>query len=185
MAKKIFLFVALILLSFLLYVYSQPSDFRIQRSIVIKAPAEIVFSQLNDFHKWEAWSPWAKIDPQARNTFSGPDSGQGAIFSWSGNDEVGEGQMTIIESLPYSLIRIELLFSKPMVATNQTEFFLSPADGGITLNWSMSGQNSFICKVMCFFIDMDKMVGEQFEKGLQDIKAISETRSATIPPPLS
>jgi hypothetical protein len=173
--KKILLVLAVIVIGFLVVVALQPADFRVARSATMAAPAEAVFEQVNDFHKWEAWSPWAKLDPAAKNSFEGPSSGTGAIFKWSGNSDVGEGKMTVTESRPSELIRIKLEFLKPFAATNTAEFTFKPAGDQTVVTWSMSGTKDFIQKGFCMFMNMDKMVGSDFEKGLTSMKAIVES----------
>ncbi len=174
MLKKILIVLAAIVVVFVVVVAMQPSDFRVARSATISAPAPAVFAQVNDFHKWEEWSPWAKLDPAAKSTFEGPPAGTGAIFRWAGNKEVGEGSMTITESRPSDLIRIKLEFLKPFAATNTAEFTFKPEGDQTAVTWSMSGQSNFIGKAFCLFMDMDKMVGGQFEKGLASMKSIAE-----------
>jgi len=129
---------------------------------------------VNDFHNWEAWSPWAKLDPAAKATFEGPSTGTGAIFKWVGNKEVGEGSMTITESRPSDLIRIKLEFLRPFEATNSAEFTFKPEGNRTAVTWSMEGKNNFIAKAVCLFMNMDKMVGGQFEQGLAQMKAVVE-----------
>jgi hypothetical protein len=152
----------------------QPSDFRVVRSAAIPAPAAVVFSQVNDFHKWEAWSPWAKMDPAAKNGFAGAPSGTGAVFEWAGNSKVGEGRMTLTESRPPELIRIQLDFVRPFAGTNITEFTFRPEGNQTVVTWSMSGDNNFIARAFCLFVNMDKMVGGEFEKGLANLKSVTE-----------
>jgi hypothetical protein len=158
------------------YVAMQPADFRIVRAVTISGDAEDAFAQVNDFHNWEAWSPWAKLDPTAKNSFEGPSSGTGAIFKWSGNSDVGEGKMTLTESRPHEFIAIKLEFIRPFAATNDVEFTFHPASGNTIVTWSMSGKNNFIGKAMSLFMNMDKMVGGEFEKGLASMKAIVERK---------
>ena len=172
--KKILIGIAVILVAFVVIVALQPSDFRIMRSINISAPPATVFAQVNDFHNWEAWSPWAKLDPAAKATFEGPSAGEGAIFRWVGNEEVGEGNMTITESRPTDLIRIKLEFLKPFAATNTAEFTFKPEGNRTVVTWSMFGTNNFIAKAFCLFMNMDEMVGGQFEKGLASMKSVTE-----------
>ena len=167
-------FVALIG-GFAIVVALQPSPFRVARSTTIAAPPATVFAQVNDFHQWEAWSPWAKLDPAAKNSFAGPAAGVGAIFRWVGNDQVGEGSMTILESKPGELVRIRLDFLKPMPGTSTADFTFAPVDGQTTVGWSMYGENNFIGRAMCMFMNMDKMVGGQFEQGLANMKTVAET----------
>ena len=165
-----------LILALLLMISMQPSDFRVTRSSIIKAPPAVVFGLVNDFHVWEAWSPWAKLDPNAKNAFEGSASGKGAIFSWAGNKQVGEGRMTIIDSQPPELIRIRLEFLKPFNCTNTAEFTFKPEGGGTHVTWSMFGRNKLIGKIFGLFMNMDKMVGKDFEKGLASIKATAESQ---------
>ncbi|MGH7404633.1 MAG: SRPBCC family protein [Candidatus Methylomirabilales bacterium] len=174
MLKKILIALAAIVVVFVAVVAMQPSEFRVARTATISAPAPVVFAQVNDFHKWEAWSPWAKLDPAAKATFEGPSAGPGAIFRWAGNDEVGEGSMTITESRPSDLIRIKLEFLKPFAATNTVEFTFKPEANQTAVTWSMAGKNNFIAKAVCLFMNMDKMVGGNFEKGLAQMKSAVE-----------
>jgi hypothetical protein len=156
----------------------QPSDFRIVRSTTISAPAAVAFSQVNDFHRWEAWSPWAKMDPAAKNTFEGAPSGTGAIFAWAGNSKVGEGRMTLTESRPPELIRIKLEFVKPFAASNTAEFTFRPEGSQTVVTWAMSGTRNFIARAVCLFMNMDKTVGGEFEKGLAQVKAVAEAAAS-------
>jgi uncharacterized protein YndB with AHSA1/START domain len=174
MLMKILIGLAVVVMVFAFVVALQPSDFRIVRSATIPAPPDAVFSQVNDFHKWEAWSPWAKKDPAAKNSFEGAPSGTGAVFSWAGNREVGEGRMTLTESHPPELIRIRLDFVKPFAGTNITEFTFKPEGNQTVVTWSMSGKNNFIARAFCLFMNMDKMVGGEFEKGLENLKMVTE-----------
>jgi hypothetical protein len=152
----------------------QPADFRVTRSTKISAELSDVFAQVNDFHKWEAWNPWGKIDPAMKQSYDGASAGTGAAYSWVGNSEVGEGRMTITESRPSDLIRIKLEFFKPFAATNTAEFTFVPEGTQTVVTWSMSGNKTFLCKGIHLVIDMDKMIGGQFEKGLADMKALVE-----------
>jgi hypothetical protein len=163
---------------FLVVVALQPADFRVERTGLIDAPAAIVFDEVNDFHRWQAWSPWAKLDPKAKNDFSGQAKGKGAKFSWSGNAQVGEGSMTILESQPNELVKIELHFERPFRDTSTAQFAFKPQDGKIAVTWSMFGHKNFIAKGMCMFMNMDKMLGGEFEKGLVQMKAAAEARAA-------
>jgi len=174
MLKKILIALAAIVVVFVVVVAMQPSDFRVARSATISAPAPAVFAQVNDLHKWEAWSPWAKLDPAAKSTSEGPPAGTGAIFRWAGNKEVGERSMTITESRPNELIRFNLEFLKPMAGTSTAEFTFKPEVNQTTVTWSMTGKNNFIAKAMCLFMNMDQMVGGQFEKELAAMKSIVE-----------
>jgi len=180
MLIKTLIVVAALVVVFVIIVATRPARFRIARSATIAAPSEIVFAQVNDFHAWQAWSPWEKKDPAMKRTHEGPPSGRGAVYAWAGNKEVGEGRMTLTESRPAELIRIRLDFLKPFAATNESEFTFTPrGDGGQTeVIWSMTGHNGFMAKAFCMFMDMDKLVGSDFEKGLASMKTIAES-SAT------
>jgi hypothetical protein len=165
---------AAIVIVFVILVAMQPADFRITRSATMSALPADVFAQVNDFHNWQAWSPWAKIDPAMKQTYEGPPAGTGAIYSWVGNSKVGEGRMTMMESKPSDLIRIKLEFLKPFKATNTAEFTFQPEGEQTQVTWSMSGQKNFMLKAFGLFMSMDKMVGDDFEKGLAQMKSLVE-----------
>lgn len=170
MIKKILALLAILLAVLFIVVSMQSPEFRITRQAVIPAPPAQVFAQVNDFHKWEAWSPWAKLDPNTKETFTGPASGKGATFAWAGNNEVGEGKMTITESKPDELILIDLEFIKPFQATNLTEFTFKPEGNQTLVTWTMSGRNNFVGKAMSMLMNCDKMIGGMFEKGFDNMK---------------
>jgi uncharacterized protein YndB with AHSA1/START domain len=172
--KRILMALGAIIVVFLGVVAMQPSDFRVVRTTTITAPPQAVFSQVNDFHKWEEWSPWAKLDPASKATFEGPSAGPGAIFRWAGNEKVGEGSMTITESRPDELITIKIDFLKPFQATNAAQFTFKPEGDQTIVTWSMAGKNNFLSKAICLFMNMDKMVGGDFEKGLAQMKSVVE-----------
>jgi hypothetical protein len=173
-AKKILIGVAALLIVFAAVVALQPSEFRVARSATIAAPAPVVFAEVNDFRKWEAWSPWAKLDPAMKKGYTGAASGTGAVYAWSGNGEVGEGRTTITESRPHDLVRIKLEFVRPFAATNAVEFTFKPDGDRTAVTWSMTGRNGFMAKAAGLVMDMDKMVGGQFESGLAQLKAVAE-----------
>jgi uncharacterized protein YndB with AHSA1/START domain len=174
MGKKIAIGAVSVIAVFLIVVALQPGEYRIERSAAMTAPAADVFAQVNDFHKWEAWSPWAKLDPAAKNSFDGPASGVGAGFAWDGNDKVGVGRMTITESKPAERIAIKLEFIKPFPDVALTEFTFKGDAKQTTLTWTMSGHKHYLSKMMCMFMNMDSMVGGEFEKGLASIKGVVE-----------
>jgi hypothetical protein len=177
MLKKILLVIAVLLVVLVVVIQMQPNTFLVKRSTTVNAPPEKVFAQVNDFHKWDAWSPWVKLDPNMKATFSGPDAGTGAIYSWTGNDKVGEGRMTMTSSEPTTHVGIKLEFLKPFASTSQTDFNFAPQAGTTTVTWSMSGENNFLSKAMCLVMGgMDKMVGPDFEKGLAAMKTAAEGR---------
>ncbi len=145
----------------------------------MSAAPSTVFEQVNDFHKWTAWSPWEKMDPDLKRTYSGSPSGTGAVYEWVGNKKVGEGRMTLTDSRPSESIRIKLEFLKPFKATNTTEFTFLPEHNQTAVTWTMTGRNNFMAKLICgLFMNMDKMVGSDFERGLTNLKSIVE-RSPT------
>ena len=152
----------------------QPSEFRITRSRTISAPAADVFAQVNDLHHWEAWSPWAKIDPAMKQLYEGAPAGTGASYSWFGNNKVGEGRMTITESQPSEVVTIRLEFKKPFTATNTAEFTFKPDDQKTVVTCTMTGKKNFMFKAFGLFMSMDKMLGSEFEKGLAQMKAVVE-----------
>ncbi|WP_020472603.1 SRPBCC family protein [Zavarzinella formosa] len=174
MWKKILLGLLVVIGIFAVVVAMQPSDYQVTRSATMAAPPSEVFAQVNDFHKWEAWSPWAKLDPSIKMTFEGPAEGAGAIYKWTGNDKVGEGMMKINESKPAEQILIKLDFIKPFESSCDTDFTFKPEGSQTVVTWTMSGKNNFIGKAMCLFMNMDKMVGGDFEKGLANMKAVVE-----------
>jgi hypothetical protein len=174
MMTKIFMVIAIVVVVFAVIVALQPSEFRVARTANMSAPVPAVFAQVNDFHKWEAWNPWGKLDPAMKQTYQSGPAGTGAVYAWTGNKEVGEGRMTIIESRPYDLIRINLEFFRPFAATNLAEFTFRPEGDQTSVTWSMTGKNNFIAKAVHLFINMDKMVGGQFEQGLAEMKSVVE-----------
>lgn len=174
MLKTILIVVAVLILLFLVIVAIQPSDFRITRSINIATPVDVVFAQVNDLHKMDTWSPWLELDPSVKKTYEGPSSGEGAVFAWAGNNQVGEGRLTITESRPYDLVRIRLDFIKPFATTNTAEFTFEPEGDQTAVTWSMFGKRPFLGKAISLFMDMDKMIGGNFEKGLANMKTIAE-----------
>ncbi|AEG00528.1 SRPBCC family protein [Methylomonas methanica] len=171
---ELIMILAVVAVLFVLIVSRRPADFQVVRSAVMAAPAPLVFEQVNNLKKWDAWSPWAKLDPNAHNAFEGPEAGVGAVMRWAGNNKIGEGSMTIVDSLPGEFIRFKLAFLKPFKATNTAEFTFK-AEGDQTLvTWRMFGSNNFIGKAMSLFMNCDAMVGGQFEQGLTAMKAIVE-----------
>jgi uncharacterized protein YndB with AHSA1/START domain len=174
MKTKIFSFIAVLILAVVVVIYLRPDDFRVTRSATMKASPEIIMEQITDFHKWEAWSPWAKLDPNAKNTFSGTESGVGAIFHWDGNNEVGEGEMQITEVRSNEAIVIKIDFFKPMKGTNTVEFTFKPEGDQTLVTWSMFGKSDFIGKAFSLVINCDKMIGDMYEKGLTNLKTVVE-----------
>jgi hypothetical protein len=172
---RILLILALIVVVLVAVVARRPSEFRIERTTVIAAPASAVFAQVNDFHRWGAWNPWGKLDPDMKQTYEGARSGVGAAYTWTGNRHVGEGRMTITESRPNELIRVRLEFLKPFANTATAEFTLRPQGSDTAVTWSMTGTNNFMAKAFHLVMNMDRMIGGQFDKGLADMKAAVES----------
>ncbi len=161
-----------LLAAFLVYVALRPNNFRIERSSTIErhAPDE-VFALINDFRQWTKWSPWEKIDPEMQRTYSGENSGVGAVYAWSGSKKVGSGRMEIVETLPNEFVRLKLDFTAPMKANNMTDFNVMKQGNGTRIVWSMYGPSPFMSKLFGTVISIDKMVGKDFEKGLAQIEA--------------
>jgi hypothetical protein len=178
MLKKIAVVVIAIVAAFAAFVATRPSEYQITRSRTLQAPPDVVHTYVNDFHHWPEWSPWEKLDPGMKRDISGPPSGPGAAYSWSGNDEVGEGRMTITDSQPPRSLTIRLEFVKPFADTSTTQFDFAPSAGGTNITWSMKGHHNFVSKAVCLFMDMDKMVGGQFEKGLADLDSATAKAAA-------
>jgi carbon monoxide dehydrogenase subunit G len=162
------------LVSLAAYVTTRPDSFRIERSTRIDVAPEVVFSNINDFHKWELWSPWDKIDPKLERHYSGAASGVGAVYSWSGNKKVGSGRMEIIGSTPFKGVQIKLDFTAPFAASNTVDFTLAKNGDGTDVSWAMSGPQPFISKLMGLVFNMDKLIGNDYAKGLAQLKQVSE-----------
>jgi uncharacterized protein YndB with AHSA1/START domain len=174
MFKIIIIVILVLIVAILIYAASKPDTFRIQRSILIKAPPEKIFAILNDLQHWRVWSPYEKKDPAMKRSYSGAAIGKGAVYEWEGNKDVGKGRMEITESSVPSRILIQLDFIAPFQAHNTAEFTLESQGESTNVTWAMYGPSPFISKVMCLFINMDNMVGKDFEVGLDNLKAISE-----------
>jgi hypothetical protein len=175
MLKKILIALAVIVLGLVVLVALQPSDFRVERSATVSAPQADVFAQVNDLRKWDAWSPWAKLDPEAKISFEGPESGQGAAMSWAGNDKVGEGKMTVVESQPNDAVKLKVDFVKPFEGTSNSDFAFKPQGDGTAVTWTMSAHHNFLEKAMCLVMNGKKMIGDDMEKGLAQLKSVAET----------
>ena len=158
---------------FAAFVARRPSAFRLARSRTMTASPEAVFAQIDDFHRWPAWSPWEKLDPNMHREISGPTSGPGATYYWRGNNKAGEGRMTITDSVPGRNVTIRLEFMKPWKAVNTTRFDLQPSGSGTAVTWEMTGTNNFMAKAFTLFMDMEKMVGPDFERGLASLDAVT------------
>lgn len=174
MLRKIGLVLLGIIVLFVAVIVTRPAEYRVERSASMSAPPAVVFDFVNDFHKWETWSPWEKLDASMKKTFDGPPAGVGAVYAWTGNDKVGEGRMTITESRPSESVVIKLEFIKPFAATCITTFNFSPQSAGTKVTWTMEGTNNFVAKAFSLFMNMDNMVGKDFEKGLAQLRTQAE-----------
>lgn len=180
----IILIILVLVAGLLAYAATRPNSFRVRRSTRIDAPPEKVFPLINDFHQWTAWSPWERMDPNLKRTYSGAEAGKGAIYEWQGNNKVGQGRMEIVDSFDPRKLLIQLDFLKPMKARNMTEFTLEPEGKSTDVHWEMYGASPFMMKLMGVFMPMDKMVGRDFERGLANMKATAEGNApAQVPPP--
>lgn len=175
MVIKVLIALVAIVVVLVVVIASRPSEFRVERTATMAAPAPAVFAHVNDFHRWEAWSPYAKRDPGMRTSFEGPPAGVGAIYTWSGNHEVGEGRSTIIESRPNELVRIKLEFVRPFSGTSTADFTFRPESDRTAVTWSLAGRNNFIAKAMGLVMNMDRMIGGDFETGLAQMKSVVES----------
>jgi hypothetical protein len=171
---KIVLIVLLVAVAGVLaFAATKPDSFRVQRSTSIKAPPEKISAVLSDFQAWKAWSPWEKMDPAMKRTYSGEPTAKGAKYAWAGNSEVGEGSMTLTEAQP-SRVALDLDFVKPFEGHNKVVFTLTPMGDATEVTWDMHGPSPYITKVIQVFCDMDGMIGKEFEKGLADLKTLTE-----------
>ncbi len=178
MIKKILLAVVALLVLFLAFVALRPAEFHVERSATLAAPPMALFEQVNNHHKFVGWNPFMKLDPNVKNTFSGPESGVGAVCSWDGNNDIGAGSCTITESKPGELVRCRMDWKRPMEGTSTVDFIFKPSGDKTTVTWAMYGKNNFLGKLVSVFMDCDKMVGPQFEKGLADLGVVAAAGSA-------
>ena len=174
MVKTIVIIVIVLVVAVLAYAATKPDTFRIQRSASINAPSEKIFTILSDFYRSESWSPYEKKDPAMKRTFSGAANGKGAVYEFDGNKEVGKGRLTITDTVPPSKVTIALDIVEPFAAHNIVEYTLESVGDATQVTWSMTGQSPYIAKVICLFMDMDRMVGKDFEVGLSNLKAVAE-----------
>jgi uncharacterized protein YndB with AHSA1/START domain len=174
MLKIIGVIVALLVVGVLLTAATRPDTFRVERTAVIQAPPEKVFPYLSDFERWSAWSPWEKKDPAMKRTYGATRSGKGARYAWQGNSDVGQGSMEIVESVAPSRLALKLDFVKPFEAHNDVEFRLKPEAGGTRVAWSMEGPVPYFARIIHLFVNMDRMVGKDFEAGLASLKSAAE-----------
>lgn len=179
MLKKILLVVLALVVVFVVAVSLRPSSYAVQRTAIVPAPPAAVFAAVNDFRHWEQWSPWAKLDPDMKVSYTGANAGKGAVYEWEGNSEVGKGRMTIRESHPDEHIAIYLEFLEPFASVSDTDFRFKPAPSGTEVTWAMKGDMGFMEKAFGLFMDMESMIGQDFEKGLAQM---SDAVKAMPPP---
>ncbi|NBO19186.1 MAG: polyketide cyclase [Proteobacteria bacterium] len=157
----------------------QSNRFSVTRAARLDAPPSVIFAQVNNLHRWNDWSPWAKLDPNAKNSFEGPDAGVGASMSWEGNRDVGKGRMTITDSVGDERVAFLLEFQEPMTGTNTSQFTFVPEGDKTLVTWSMSGHKNFMAKAVGLFMNCEKMVGDQFDQGLGNLaQAVKEAKTA-------
>lgn len=176
MFKKILLGLVAVIAIFLVVAAMQPDDFHVERTATVNAPVNVVFQYVNNLSRWQTWSPWARLDPEAKTTFEGPPAGLGAVLRWAGNHEVGEGSMTIVESRPNELVRYRLDFLKPFKATDTAEFTFKPEGNATVVTWSMYGTKDFLAKAVGLIMNCEKMIGGYFEQGFANLKEQLEPR---------
>jgi uncharacterized protein YndB with AHSA1/START domain len=174
MIKTIVIVIAALIAGVLIFAATKPDTFRVQRAASIKAPPEKVFALINDFKRWDAWSPWEKKDPAMKRTFGATTAGKGAAYAWEGNHDVGQGSMEIVESITPNKVALKLDFVKPFEAHNMVVFTLEPKGGMTNATWAMEGPVPYFAKIIHVFLDMDSMVGKDFEAGLANLKAAAE-----------
>ena len=166
--------IVVVVAGILIYAATKPDSFSVQRSANIKAPPDKIFALIADLRGWSAWSPYEKKDPDMKRTFSGAASGKGAIYEWTGNKDVGQGRMEIIDVTTPSKVTIKLDFLKPFEAHNTAEFTMVPAGDNTTVTWAMYGPSPYVAKIMGTLFDLDKMIGNDFEAGLAALKTVAE-----------
>jgi uncharacterized protein YndB with AHSA1/START domain len=169
--------VAFLIAAVLVVAAAQPDMFQVQRSASIKAPPERIFSLINEFQKWPAWSPYEKKDPDMTRSYAGPPAGKGAVYAWEGDKNVGAGRMEITDAAAPGRVTIALDFSRPFEAHNIVNFTMEPKGETTEVTWAMQGRQPLFAKVICLFINMDRMVGTDFETGLANLKTAAEART--------
>ena len=164
--------IVIILAFLIIFIAGRPDEFKVVRAVTVPVSPGSVFTQVNNLRAWEAWSPWAKLDPSAKTTYEGPAEGVGSIMRWSGNNKVGQGSMTIIDSRSPQLVEFKLEFLRPFKATNTAEFTFVPDGAGTKVTWAMYGRNNFGSKIFGLLMNCDDMVGRDFDKGLANLKSV-------------
>lgn len=174
MLKRIAVTIAVLIAGVLIFAATRPDAFRVERAVAIQAPPETVFALINDLKAWAAWSPWEKKDPAMQRAYGATTAGKGATYAWEGNRDVGKGGMEIVDSIPPSHIRLRLDFVTPFEAHNIVTFTLAPQGSTTRVSWAMEGPVPYFAKIIHMFLDMDAMVGKDFEAGLAAMKTAAE-----------
>ncbi len=175
MLIKILIGIVVLVAVLAIAIATRPKTFRVERSTVISGSSDDVFPFINDFHLWNRWSPFEKLDPNLQRTYSGAEAGKGATYEWLGNREAGQGKMVIVESQPSQRVAIDLFFLKPFKSTSLAEFSFAPTAGGTQVTWAMSGNNTVAGKAISLVASMDKYLGNSFDEGLANLKRVVET----------
>ena len=152
----------------------QPDQFKVERQIAIAAQPDAIFPLVNDFRQTFNWSPWADLDPAMSKSFEGAVEGPGSIYTWDGNEAVGAGRMTITESVADERVRMKLENYRPFESTSTVDIVLTPGESATVVTWSLSGRLNFLEKAFSVFVDMDNIIGPDFERGLTRLKALAE-----------
>jgi len=183
--KRILLGLTAVIVLFLLFAATRPADFRVERSATLAATPSALFEHVNNHRKFTVWNPFMKLDPNVKTTYTGPESGVGAVCSWDGNSDIGAGSCTIIESKPAELVRSRMDWKRPMEGTSTVDFTFKPDGDKTIVTWAMYGKNNFMGKVVSVFIDCDKMCGPQFEQGLAELGKVAGAAPAPAPAPVT
>ena len=181
MLKKIGLALAALVAALAIFVATRPAHYTVSRQVSIDAPASVVYAQLADFRRWEVWSPWEKLDPSMQKVYSGAPGVEGQSYAWRGNDKVGEGRMTLVSARPTKALALRLEFIEPFAGESATAFQIEDRGAAAQVTWTMDGDNDFLGKLFCVFMDMDKIIGGDFERGLASLRTVSMAEAARSP----
>lgn len=177
MVLKVIGIIALVIAGILIYAALQPSEYLITRELVIKASPEVLFPYINNSQKSNEWMPWKDSDPDVKMSYSGPAEGVGSVASWDSPGKMGTGRAEVVGSVENQSVKTQLTYTKPMEMSQLAEVSLTPASEGTVVRWAVTGHNNWIGRVVCLFMNMDKMVGGEFEKGLSNLKTLAEGKS--------
>jgi uncharacterized protein YndB with AHSA1/START domain len=183
MLKRFLFSTGLLLTALFIFLQARSSAYRIERSVTMAAPAADVYRFLEDMHQWPRWSPWDSLDPQVKRSYGGAERGKGASFFWDGNPQVGKGRLVITEAKPHAHLRYAVRFEVPLAAEMTYDFELAPAPSGTKLTWVLLGEHPFWAKLFALFVDLDKQLGGDMQRGLTDLKGLVEARGASAREP--